>query len=504
MNRRSTDLFFVLTCFLSAILYAVFVLLNVLRFYSLNPLLIGVGINERLFRAVVQGTNVCNLPFHSPNAIVEYLLMPFSFIESYFFTLIFWVLNKFIPSLTYADILLIVQPLFFIATAIIIYKFSFFIIKNRWLSFCICTSYLMSQLVFIGSTIGFTLTCVALPFLMLELFFVFSKNTKQALFFLILVNSVKADLIISNIIFAIVLFAFFRDLRKMAKIILAVSCVWLLVLFLFVLPRADLAFLFSDSYGATFKDALRYLLSYPLGPFNFVLRQLPSLFMVYIIHNLLLPFFSPQLLLPLFGLLPVLVFRNDTTAIFSSLSFVYASVIFAVKYLSERHNNNKFKIILGVLLICTASLSHYLYHFTFIDRSVGIIPFSRGFSMNEYMPTERNKLGLKIIQSIPKTSSCFTIKPLAERLGHLKALGIYNITPFENYEWDYCLFSMRNLEFAGWKFNYANYVVTIRSILLSGHFKVEVYKDGWLLLKRAGREFINTNDINRVLTDLNT
>jgi hypothetical protein len=275
------------------------------------------------------------------------------------------------------------------------------------------------------------------------------------------------------------------------------------VLGIFVVPKISLAIFHSSQYGKYLKDAISY---FALRPFDLLYtgcKFFYSTFIVYVANSFFLSLFCPIFLLPIIGSIPVFIFRNDSSCIFTNLAFVYLSIIFGIKYLISRNDNNKFKKALGILLIFSSCISHYLYHFSFIDRSVGIIPFSRGFSIKNNLPTKRNKLGLKIIQSIPRNSSCFTIKPLAERLGNLKTLGVFGLTPFKSYEWEYCFFSTKNLEFTGWRFDRSNYINSIREILKSNEFKVQIYQDGWLLLKRAGREPLNQDDINSVLSGLN-
>lgn len=504
LSFKRIDIPFCLLIFASIELYAILAWFNILRFNSLNPLSLSPGDHEQLFRWLLFSGNI---PYPLKFPCPELFTMPLIFLGSYVFNSIFWMAQQLCKTaMPYSSVLLLAQPVFFILTVFPLYRLAEQILENKYLALAVAFSYLSNQLVFIGSTIGFIFACVGLPLLMLEIYFILRRKLILAMILLILANAVRVDVICMNMIFGLILFFSYRDkeIRKFGMSIFFFSTAWFLALLVFAIPKINLALVYSTQYGPAMPDSLVYLIAHPIEIFWALDKLFFKMCMVYLVHVLFLPIFSLQFLVPMLGTIPILIFRGESTSIFLNLAFVYLAVIFGTKSLMSRSNKIIFPKVLASGLIIFSCVSHYFYHYSYIDHSVGVVPFSRGFSIKANLPNARQQSGLEILKTIPVSTSCFTIVPLAQRLGYVKKLGIYRKTPLTDYAaWEYYFFPTQDLQFVAWNFDALKYFKMIQDILQTRHYDVVTYENGWLLLKKAPLGQVDVSKIEAVLRDIN-
>jgi hypothetical protein len=392
--------------------------------------------------------------------------------------------------------------MFFVLPAIIIYRLSLRILKDAWLAFATTFSYLFQQLVFIGSTIGSTYNFISLPFLILELYFIACKKTAPAIIFFILACATKADLLLIHACLGGMLyFSKEEKLRSLSKVILAISLTWLALELIFVIPKINLSHL-CVTYADSFSGAISYFINRPQETLFFVLYQIPQMFIIYFVHTAFLPLLSPLYLCPVLGIIPILLFRSDSTNLFSVLAFIYLALIYgAQRLILEKKVVSK--AFLGVCIIGAALISHYFFHIIYIDPRIGIIPFSKGFSLDKQFYSPRAKSGWEILKKIPNRTSCFTISSLADRLGEVKKIGIYGLTPLTDFSWEYMLFSIEDINYNLGTHNRQEYANMIQRVLESKIYRVDTYKDGWLLLHKTDAGENPDNQLTeKILTEM--
>jgi len=506
---KRLDFLFIVVILLGVFLYIILTSLNILRFESLNSLSFSPGTHEQVFRWLLQ------LP-HDPVDFIystkqfpppEFFVEPLVLIGSLVFHFLFWLLNSCLGvAVPYATLLLFSQPLFFIISGIVLYKLALTILGDRYLAFAITISFLLNQLVFIGSAMGFIFFCIGTPLLLSEFYCVFNKRPMSLIFFLFLANTTRIDVILMNSIFglSLMIWPYDHDYRRYGKHIFIISIIWLALLMFYFVPHITVIQAEGHRYAATFKDSFFYLFKNPYDIFIFFRNlHFSGVFMVYIVHVAFMPLLAAQFMLPVLGTLPILFFRFASAGFFLNLAFVYLAAIFGLKRLFTRYHSLPLRRYVGILIIICACLSHYLYHFSYIDSSVGIIPFSQGFSFERNKPTPRSKLGYCILKTIPRGARCFTINPLAQRLGHLRRVGVYGRTPLTDITaWEYYFFSFKELDFISANFNFTAYLRMVQDILNTGQYNVEIYKDGWLLLRRAPARDVDANKVRTVLKDI--
>lgn len=396
------------------------------------------------------------------------------------------------------------------------------ILKNTLLAFTVFISYILQPAVNAGCISGFSPFIILIPILFLVFYFLEKDNFNMYIFFIILANLVRLDVVIITLLFGLCL-VFTGKNKRYGKVAILISIIFLLInmIMIFYISKVlnkpfPIAISNLELYGNNYREALQTILTKPnIILENFLKNDKLAIIIIFIPIGII-SLFAPLFLMPIvFHLMYCLLIRAETTLCIALLPFVFLSYIYGVKRIFGKVNilnryfmfkwlNKNNSIIAFSISILILSI---IPHFFLIRYS----PFSSIFFFRNFEITEHSRIGHKFLAMVPEEAS------LLEENYHIrryKNVGIFpyeiNAKPWEYIILDFIETRVAELPFFNIKDSLKNndflkndeYKVTLVSLLRGNTYGVLAYKDKWLLLKRGHSTKGNSKILQLVLNNL--
>lgn len=367
--------------------------------------------------------------FHPP--IIDHLAVGGKWIFADHFSPSIFLLSPLYWFTDKQEVILIAQSIIVGLSGIVLYKIGNEVIKNKFLSFSVVTSYFL----FIGLQnaviTDFHETTVSTLPLMLMFLALIKKKTILYFIFLIITLGFKESTFVLGISIGIVIFLLWRKRYKVALYTMLISIAWGLLAIKFIIPYfSNGVYNYSLnsgigsnlSIGALFDNVIkRRTLYYSFLSFGFF-PLVAWEFWIILLQDFVTRF------------IPITPTRWDLGLHYSAqlASLMAVATVYSIKRLNSILVMSKYLPIMGVFLILNAV---YLYRFTLHG------PFGLAYNPQFYKQTANFAFLDTVIKKVPPNASVAAQNNLAVRFTHQKVWLLRNQTYV--YKPDYIVFDKR-------------------------------------------------------------
>ncbi|MCK9603504.1 MAG: DUF2079 domain-containing protein [Candidatus Omnitrophica bacterium] len=504
---KNKDLGLIVVFILSLIFTLSFGLVNILKFKIFSSTCFGWHLFNSYLR-IGAGKSIFDVYILPEFPIVMYLFAPINYLIAFIYKL-----------LPHPEILLVFQSIIMASGAPAVYLLTKHRLRNTYLAIAFSVSYLLNPIISTGAILGYISPALGLPFLLFAFYYLEKDDFKKFIFFIILACISKIDVVVMVLILGMIL-AFSKTKQRYGKAILKISIIWLVVSFAlcYILLKIKgrpfpVEMLHFDQYGDNLTYIIRHLLNNSWIILNNLFNAQNMLFYAFCFLPNILAFISPLYLLPIIPEVLFLSIRNQhSSGLFLLLPFVFVAAIFGTGKIIKALADHKGFILkreplcialAGIILLFSLGTHYYIKPISDFKDKLGVMPFTRGFSLKFYDPTKHTKTGYKFLKMIPVDSSCFASQSLAAHLGGVSYLGRTDrFTLAENYAWDYIFLDLSKKDF--YLISDKDYFLRLKKFLVEDNYGVVGFEDGWLLLQKGYKQDKNSevlNYMNGVLLD---
>ena len=543
-QNKPADFYFIAILILTFIFITVFSVLNIAKFRIFSTTSFG-WVLPHMYKKLASFNNPLSL-FILPEFNIVLLLAPVNYLIAFIYRI-----------LPYSEALLVFQTLIMASGAIPIYLLALMRLKHNYLAFAFSLAYLLHPVISTGALLGYIPLSLGLPFLLWAFYYLEKGNLHKFVFFIILANTTKIDVVLMNAIFGLILF-FSKDKKEYGRAIFKISIIWLAISAVFcffylkfINKSFPIGLLHFDKYGDRPADVFKYAQNNLVLLFKNLFNEKNMLLSMLLFLPNSMAFFAPYFLLTVFPEIIYILIRNQhSSGHFPALAFILLSSIYGmdnlihsaafiprpkgrgkitplsvstlrqtsgfsprlyeglIRFCTGLFNRANLKVylprIISFLIIAFALFSYYyiLPKTDFTDR-LGPLPFTAKFSPDFYKFSEHARIGGKIIKIIPEESSCLTLQSIGFHLGKCKNVGVFNkyFTALD-FRWDYIFVDLFKDDF--YQISKKDFFSKLKNFILNEGYGVMRFEDGWLLLKKGytgGDERLVSGVIDNLLND---
>ncbi len=506
MNCKRNDIYFLLTVVFMAIFIVTFGVVNLLKYDILSTTTFGWQYPYAFYQ-LFHGKTIFDLG--SDHAVLFFGAAPFTFVEA--------LLYQCAPRV---ETLLIFQTVMLGLGAVPAYLLARKVTADRFLAFAFSFAYLTHPVVTSGAVLGFIPPSIALFFLLWALYFLEKCNGKAFVFFILLANAVKIDMVIASMMLGMAL-SLSKQRREIGLLIFRISLIWLICFmtvygaYLVMNGRHfPVAMAHLEAYGSSLHQVGQYVVMHPLSLLKNMQHSENLLWEIFTGFPYFFIFFAPVVLLACVPEAVFILLRNHHS---SGHFILYALVFwgtacgchrvllwveeFAVQWHWNFINRRIVGLLLGVIIIAYAALAHYRTGFLFdFGPRMGAMPFTHNFSWELYHETRHVRVGKAMIAKIPERVRCMTFQSLAIHFKKCSLLGIFNQEFLQDQqEWDYIFLDLTSKDL--YQISKPLFLDSLDAYLAQGKYGVVDFNDGWLLLKL--HYFLEKNEqVRRIIHEI--
>lgn len=491
-NLKVKDRGLIIIFILALIFVVSFAFINMLKFRTFSSTYFGWQCFYN-YSKLAEGKSIFNVYILPEYAVISFFLIPINFLVAFIYS--FFLRPEILSALQSIAIASGCLPIYLIA------KNRF---NNSYLGVAFSISYLLHPIVTTGAMLGYIPPVIGLPFLLSAFYYLEKDNYAKFIFFIIIANMSKIDMVIATFILGVIL-SFSKEQKKYGRIVSKISLIWLIIAMVFCVIYLKLInkpfpapLLHFDKYGDRLIDALRFFMNYPFLILKNIFNLNNMLIYVFCYLPNIFSFFSLRYILPIIPELGFLLIRNQhSSGHFIILAFVFVGGIYGLEKIINiigkvffKHSGRELKRsllykILGTIILFTALFQHYFIKpkCDFSDN-LGPIPFTKHFNFRFYKPTEHIMTGYKFLSMIPSEASCLTQQSLATHLGRCRYVGRFDRYSIRQaYSWDYIFVDLFKNDY--YQIDKKEYFLTLKKFLEEKNYGVLCFEDGWLLLKKG-------------------
>lgn len=481
-----------LVCILTVINIIIFSILSIQKINCFNSLR-SFSALARVFHNIVTGGQIklFDAPCSVTVANIKFILFggPIVFLYCFIYFLF-----------PYFQTLLIAHTFFMYIGALPLYLLTKRVLKNIPLALLFSISFLLHPFVNYQNLLGFGPHNIGLPILFLIFYFLEKGDFRNFIIFVILGFLIRAHVGLSIILFGLYLMTKIET-RRYGKTSFLIGIIWIpiivsLALFFSGITGKDLFRLFDINryLGETLYEKIHIVLNNPsLIIQNLIRENIPYYFLLLFLPLAFIPLFYPALLFPaIFSFGFMFLVRSRSSVLYNVIPFIYLSGIYGAKRIINFMEDNpifnrlyftkilssKPELIITILILTTSIFSHYYL----TPQDAGPIPLTNGFNANYYRINAHHLIGHKLLNLIPKESSCIAQDALIQHLTNRKKLDTFRDSS-ENEGWEYVLLDVSKVDFRMERMSPEDYYDKVDRLLKGNIYGVLSYEDGWLLLK---------------------
>ncbi len=486
-QKKPLDLYLSAIIILTAIFIAAFSVLNIAKFRIFSVTSFG-WVLPFMYKKLAALHN----PF-SLFVLPEYNLVLFFAPINYLVAFIYGIFA--VP-----EILLVLQVLIMASGAIPLYLIALGRLRCEYLAFAFSFAYLLHPVISTGALLGYIPLSMGLPFLLWAFYYLEKARMRKFVFFIMLANLTKIDVVLMNAILALVL-SFSKEKKEYGRAIFKICIIWLVIAALFgffylkfINKLFPIGLLHFDKYGDRMGDVFRYVMDNSGLILNNLFNQRNMLLSMLVFLPNSFALFAPYFLLPIFPEIIYILIRNQhSSGHFPALAFVFFASIYGIdnffRFFFMVFKREKFKIYslrLMSFLIVGFALCRYYYipQKSDFGERLGPLPFTAQFDPNFYKFFQHAAIGEEIIKVIPAGSSCLTLQSIGFHLDKCESVGVFNrYFIASRIVWDYILVDLLKEDF--YQISKEDYFLKLKSFILDEDYGVMRFEDGWLLLKKG-------------------
>lgn len=387
---------------------------------------------------------------------------------------------------------LIVQAVIAACAVFPLYYLAYQVLNSKLLAFSVVSSYLLHPEVNLFTLQGFRHPVTGLPILLGLFYFMFKKDKRKTVIFLILANLLMINVVWMTAILGLV-FYFIRK-NPLDKTVFKISAGWfaaVLALFITLLAvnqdTVPAEYIHLHNYEGNLSCAIKTALLHPAMVMKTVSQNIKFLKTLFILPAGIFSLFSWPFLLPAGCEIGFdLIASNRISTFAFVLPFLFLSAICGISFFrkmlkrlfSMRGLALDEKILNAVLagfIFSTALITHYYFP---AAQSEPLI-FSQAFDSNKYKITRHIYVGHYVLSLIPPQASCLATKVFTNHLYNCEKIGDF---PYhlEKHPWDYILVDTKNMPETT-----SDYRNSLKQLLQenSGYGRY-LFIDGYLILKK--------------------